>query len=230
MQAPLGFVIAAAVAVAAAPSPSGSTGAAEAERAGGVHPPKIKFDPIRYDKSRKRQMANYSRRHYGKREWRLRRARAVVLHYTAGSSYESAWNTFNSNAPNLGERPGVCAHYVVDRDGSVYQLARRSVRCRHTIGLNHVALGIEMVQPDLDDPRRTARAILRRKRQARAAVRLTAWLKQRHGIKMRNIVGHGTANKSRLFKDREGWRNDHVDWLKPEVRVFRKRMNRLLRG
>jgi hypothetical protein len=228
VQAPLGFLIAAVVAAAGiAPAPAASPTVRAA--GGNVHPPKIKFDPIGYGSSRKRQMANYSKRHYGEREWRLRDVEALVLHYTAGSSYESAWNTFDANTPSLGEKPGVCAQFIVDQDGSVYQLTRRSVRCRHTIGLNHLSLGIEMVQPDLGNPHETAEAILDRKKQAAAAVRLASWLKQRYGIEMRNVLGHGTANDSRLFLDKQGWKNDHVDWLGPELKTFRKRMSRLLR-
>jgi hypothetical protein len=32
------------------------------------------------------------------------------------------------------------------------------------------------------------------------------------------------ANNHRRFKDLEGWRNDHVDWLTTDVRAFRKRL------
>lgn len=230
MQAPLGFLIAATVAAAALVPSAAAPTAPVAERASkDVQPPKIEFDPIGYGSSRKRQMANYSKRHYGEREWRLRDVEALVLHYTAGSTYSSAWSTFDSNAPSLGERPGVCAQFVVDRDGSVYQLTRRGVRCRHTIGLNHLSLGVEMVQPDLGDPHKTAEAILDRRRQANAAVRLASWLKQRYGIEMRDVIGHGTANRSRLFLDKQGWKNDHTDWQGEELKTFRKRMTRLLR-
>ena len=45
----------------------------------------------------------------------------------------------------LGELPGVCAHYVIDRDGTVYQLVPTSIMCRHTVGLNCTAIGIEHV-------------------------------------------------------------------------------------
>lgn len=86
-----------------------------------------------------------------------------------------------------------------------------------------------MVQPDLGDPHRTAKAILKRKKQARSAVRLAAWLKDRYGVRMSNVIGHGMADDSSLFRDDEGWHNDHVDWLKPQVRKFRKRMGKLLR-
>ena len=45
----------------------------------------------------------------------------IVEHYTASTSFSSAWNTFASDAPDaeLGEKPGTCAHFVIDHDGIV---------------------------------------------------------------------------------------------------------------
>lgn len=189
---------------------------------GQVPEPRSKWDPIPYAKDRKRQMANYSNRHYGKREWRLERPHVIVLHYTATSTYGPVFNTFAANAPSLGERPGVCSQYVIEKDGTIHQLTRLYVRCRHTIGLNHEAIGIEMVQEAMSGKHAADRAILDRKKQIRAATRLTAWLKQKYGIGMQDVIGHAMANGSPYFKDLEGWRNDHVDWLGADVRRFRK--------
>ncbi len=241
-RALIAVVLAACLAIGIAAAPAAASSDADATAKGvslvkgpaafgsraGIAKPKTKWDPISYGADRKRQMANYSKRHYGGRKWRLRKPRALVLHYTAGSSYASAWSTFDANTPSLGESPGVCAQFVVDQNGKTYQLTRLAVRCRHTIGLNHLSLGIEIVQPDLGNPHRTAQAILDRKKQARAAVHLAAWLKSRYGIKMSNVIGHGMANESPLFEDRQGWRNDHTDWLAPEVRTFRKRISKAL--
>jgi hypothetical protein len=197
---------------------------ADLPAARGVPEPKVDFDPIPYDKSRKHEMAAYSERHYGKRTWRLSNPRVIVLHYTATSTYPPVFNTFASNAPNLGESPGVCSQFVVDKDGTIHQLTRLYVRCRHTVGLNHVAIGVEMVQEDLSTRHGSDQAILDRRDQARAAVHLVAWLKQRYGISMKDIIGHAMANDSPLFKDLEGWKNDHVDWRSGDVRDFRKRV------
>ena len=226
----LAAALASAVVIGVALFPAGSEaavgqGASRAE----VPAPKTKWDPIPYDRARKRQMAGYSKRHYGQREWRLDDPRAIVLHYTAGSSYESAFNTFASNAPNNGELPGVCTQFVVDKDGTIYQLTRLYVRCRHTIGLNHVAIGIEMVQEDAGGSHATSQAILDRKAQAKAAVRLAAWLRTRYRIGSRDLIGHAMANDSPYFKDKQGWRNDHTDWPKAEVKTFRKRVIRVIR-
>ena len=68
--------------------------------------------------------------------------------------------------------------------------------------------------------------ILNRKRQSNAAVRLVRWLQGRYGIATRDVIGHSMANDSRYFKDLQGWLNDHSDWLKRDVREFRKRLKR----
>ena len=38
-----------------------------------------------------------------------------------------------------------CAHFIIDRDGTIYQLVRLNLMCRHTVGLNWAAIGIEHV-------------------------------------------------------------------------------------
>lgn len=210
----------------ASPRAVASTPGPVAPRA--VAKPKLEFDPIPYDRARKRQMAAYSKRHYGERSWRLDDPQAIVLHYTATSTYGPVFNAFAANAPSLGERPGVCAQFVVGKDGTIHQLTRLYVRCRHTIGLNQTAIGIEMVQQDVGSRHGAERAILGRRAQARAAVHLVAWLKQRYRIGIKDVIGHAMANDSPLFKDLEGWRNDHVDWRAGDVRDFRKRVTRLI--
>jgi N-acetyl-anhydromuramyl-L-alanine amidase AmpD len=175
-------------------------------------------------------MAAYSKRHYGEREWRLTRPRVIVLHFTAGPSYESAWRTFDANDPALGEPPGVCAHYLIAKSGRIGELVRPRVRCRHTIGLNHHAVGVEIVQEAGRGSHWADRQILRRRPQIRAALRLVRWLQAKLGIRTSDVIGHAMANEHRLFEDRQGWVNDHTDWLARDVRVFRKRLRRQARA
>ena len=174
-------------------------------------------------------MAAYSKRHYGKRRWRLRHPRVIVLHFTDGPTYRSAWNAFAPDAPNMGELPGVCSHFVVGKNGRIHRLVRPGIRCRHAIGLNHRAIGVEMVQQGGRSSHWADRQILHRHRQIHAALHLVGWLKQRFGIRMGDVIGHAMANQSPYFKDLEGWRNDHTDWLRRDVLKFRHRLTRLLR-
>jgi hypothetical protein len=189
--------------------------------------PPIVEQHILFGRQRKAQMARYSRRHYGARRWRLRRPPVIVLHFTGGTTWRSAWNYFASNAPARGELPGVCSHYIVGKDGTIRELVPSTIRCRHAIGLNHRSIGIEMVQRTGRGSHWAARRILQRRRQIRPALRLVDWLARRHDVRLRHVIGHAMANGSPFFKDLQGWRNDHVDWRRREVRIFRRRLRRL---
>jgi N-acetyl-anhydromuramyl-L-alanine amidase AmpD len=190
--------------------------------------PPIVWAPIPYGKARKAEMAAYSLRHYGRRTWHLA-PRVIVLHFTDGPSYASARATFAGDTPAPGpagsapELPGTCAHFVIDQRGRIYQLVSLSVRCRHTIGLNHVAIGIEMVQDSHGRGGHWADVqILHRRRQLRSALRLVRYLQARFHIVPKNVVGHATANRNHYFRDREGWTNDHDDWVAPDVAAFKR--------
>ena len=52
--------------------------------------PRMDDDYIPYGHRHKRQMARYSRGHYGRARWRLRNPKVIVLHFTGGTSYSSA--------------------------------------------------------------------------------------------------------------------------------------------
>jgi hypothetical protein len=209
--------------------PAGPTlsGPPSAVRLTGV---RVVHDPIPYGPGRRAQMAAYALRHYGVRSAHLD-PRLIVLHFTDSSTYASAHATFASDAPAPGpagtpsELPGTCAHFVVDQDGTVYQQAPLDVMCRHAIGVNDSALGIEMVQTEGAAGARGAdEAILHRPAQIRAVLRLVKALQRRYGIATRDVIGHAMANGSRLFHDREGWTNDHSDWQPEDVAVVRRRL------
>ena len=197
------------------PSPTATTPA--------VTRPPIVESLIPMGAQRTSEMADYSLRHYGTRTWRLTPS-MIVLHYTAGDSWESARDTFAADVPNVGELPGTCSHYVVDRDGTIHAIVPVTIRCRHTIGLNDRAIGIEMVQPGRDAPGRADREILDRPAQMASALALVRWLQATYRIPATAVIGHAMANDDPRFRDLLGWRNDHVDWLAPDVVAFRERL------
>jgi hypothetical protein len=187
-------------------------------------------DPIPYGSARQSEMAAYSLEHYGVSTAALT-PQLIVLHFTAGATYQSAWNTFAADTPNRGELPGTCAHYAVDKNGTIYRLVPEALRCRHTVGLNHLALGIEMVQETADATLASAfaadQAILARTAQSDAALRLVKWLQARYGLGDAAVIGHAMANDSPLFLDLAGWVNDHSDWQAADVATFRTRLDAL---
>lgn len=184
--------------------------------------PRIVTDHLTFGAERRAETAAYAERHYGTRTWRLDPS-VIVLHYTESDTYASARSLFEADLPNRGERPGTCAHYVIDQDGTIHELVPPTVMCRHTVGLNHLAIGIEFVQSSSGhDPRWAVQQVLRRRAQLAAGVALVEDLQRRFPIADSDVIGHAMANDTKGFRDREGWRNDHTDWQEAEVVAFRR--------
>jgi beta-N-acetylhexosaminidase len=121
----------------------------------------------------------------------------IVEHITASSTYSSAYNTFARDVPDveLHELPGVCSHFVIDRDGTIHQLVPLRLMCRHTVGLNWTAIGIEHVGLRDSD-------LLGNARQLSASLALTRWLRARYGIKLRDVIGHNESLSSPYHHER----------------------------
>jgi len=183
--------------------------------------PAIEWGAIPFGADRRRQMKRYSRRHYGVAEARLLEPKVIVQHYTASSSFSSAFDTFAANAPDVefGERPGVCAHFLIDRDGSIHQLVRLRWRCRHTVGLNDRSIGIEHVGVSDAD-------VMGRPRQLRASLRLTRWLQGRFGIATGDVIGHAESLSSPYHHERvRAMRTrTHGDFAPSTMRRYRGRL------
>jgi len=169
-------------------------------------------------------MAAYAERHYGIDSWRLVDPKVIVEHYTANDSFSATWNTFASDSPDpeLNELPGDCAHFVIDTDGTIYQLVSLGTMCRHTVGLNYTAIGIEHVatsdQQVLSDPR-----------QLSASLWLTLWLMQRFHIQLRNVIGHNESLTSPYHHELYApWRcQTHADWNHADMQTYRSDLMRL---
>ena len=181
--------------------------------------PPIVWRPIPFGRDRRQQMGAYSRRHYGTWTWRLTDPKVIVEHYTDGSTFAGAWATFAANSLHLGELPGVCAHFVIDTDGTIYQLVNLHIRCRHAIGMNWTAIGIEHV--GMSDG-----AILSNPAMMRASLRLTLWLMDRFGIQVRNVIGHAETLMSPYHHELyPSWRClTHADWQHVDMQRYRRRL------
>jgi hypothetical protein len=169
---------------------------------------------------RKAQTRAYAKRHYGTATHTLR-PKVIVEHFTASSTFSSAYNTFAANTPDveLHERPGVCSHFIVDKDGTIYQLVPLRLICRHTVGLNDRAIGIEHVgESDAE--------ILGRPPQLRASLRLTRWLQARYGITTKHVIGHAESLSSPYHHERVARlrTQTHGDFARPAMRRYRAKL------
>jgi beta-N-acetylhexosaminidase len=189
--------------------------------------PQIVDRPIPFPRKRKREMAAYARRHYALDTYRLTEPHVIVEHWTASNSFSSAYNTFAQDTPDveLHELPGVCAHFVIDSDGTIYQLVPVTIMCRHTVGLNYTAIGIEHVGT-------SDQAVLGNRRVLRASLRLTRWLRCTHGIRLRNVIGHNESLSSPYHKERVRRlrTQTHGDMRRSSMRVYRRKLGRLACG
>jgi beta-N-acetylhexosaminidase len=188
--------------------------------------PAIVSKPIPFGPQRRIETQAYSKRHFGIDTWRLVRPRVIVEHYTASDSFSSAYSTFARDVADseLHELPGVCAHFVIDRDGTVYQLVSLTTMCRHTVGLNYTAIGIEHVGTSDAE-------ILANAAQMHASLRLTVWLMHRFAIQLRNVIGHNESLTSPYHRERvPAWRcQTHGDWRHADMEVYRRRLAALAR-
>jgi len=183
--------------------------------------PAIVQKPIPFGAERRAETAKYAARHYGLHTWRLTHPHVIVEHYTASTSFTSAWSTFASDTPDveLHELPGTCAHFVIDRDGTIYQLVPLTTICRHTVGLNWTAIGIEHVGT-------SDAQILSNPKQLAASLRLTLWLMHRYGISLPNVIGHSESLTSAYHRERyAAWRcQTHGDWTHADMTTYRARL------
>jgi N-acetylmuramoyl-L-alanine amidase-like protein len=179
---------------------------------------------IPFPQRRKDEMRAYALRHYGIDSYRLRNPRVIVEHVSVTPDASVTRNTFLPDRPDpeLHELPGVCAHFVIGRDGVIHQLVSLRIMCRHTVGLNWTAIGIEHAgYTDAD--------VLGNKRQLAASLKLTAWLRCRYGIKLKDVIGHNESLGSPYHRERVArLRNQtHSDWKHADMQVYRRKLRAL---
>jgi N-acetylmuramoyl-L-alanine amidase len=189
-----------------------------------IAPPREVAKPIPYGAERRADMAAYARRHYGIDDYRLRSPKVIVEHYTATSAFAPVFAEFSANVPDqeLHELPGLCSHFVIDRDGTTYRLVRPTIMCRHTVGLNYTAIGIEHVgQSDGQ--------VMGDRRQLAASLRLTRALQGRYGIATSNVIGHNESLSSPYHRELVARlrTQTHADFPKPVMDRYRRMLRRL---
>jgi N-acetylmuramoyl-L-alanine amidase len=189
-----------------------------------VPKPHIIWDPIPFGPERKAQMVAYVRRHYGSfmaPTYKLVHPHVIVIHFTESPTFQSTYNTFAPDVPDseLHELPGTCAHFVIDKAGGIHQLVPLDIMCRHTVGLNWTAIGIEHVGSSDQE-------VLSDAAQMSASLKLVRWLRCRYHISIRNVIGHNESLSSPYHReDVAALRTQtHNDFKRADAQVYRHRL------
>lgn len=166
-------------------------------------PQPITQKPIQFNKERIDLTRGYQLTHYGIDSKSIDiEPKMIVLHWTCISSFDVTFRIFNppsfpKSSPRRSELPGdlnVSSHFLVDRDGSIYQLMPEKWMARHVIGLNHYAIGIENIggvnsKDDLTPE------------QVRANAFLVCYLKKKYPT-INHVIGH---NEYLSYKNTPLW-------------------------
>lgn len=157
--------------------------------------------PINYSEERILLSLEYLKDHHGlTQKTPTIVPKMIVLHYTAGGTVESNHQYFNKthleSARNTLKKQStlnVSSQYIVDRDGTIYQLMEPNMFARHTIGLNYCAIGVENIgskkQPLTE-------------KQVAANAQLVRYLTKKYKIEY--LIGHseyGVFRNSKLWKE-----------------------------
>jgi len=122
--------------------------------------PGVVMRPIVFDEQRRQLSLEYLANRYGiEQQEPTIVPKVVVVHWTVIPTADATFDAFDptvlpgarqeiSSASAL----NVSSQYLVDRDGTIFQLLPEQTMARHTIGLNHVAIGIENVGNGTDLP------------------------------------------------------------------------------
>lgn len=185
--------------------------------------------PILFDAERRSLTRSYLENRYGilQEDERIE-PRMVVLHWTAIPTLEKSFEAFypaklpraRSDIQNAGSL-NVSAHYLIDRDGHIYQLMPDTLMARHVIGLNHCAIGIENVGGTEETPLT--------KEQLKANIQLVRSLASRYPIKY--LIGHQEYTLFEghpLWKEKDsGYRTEKTDPGSDFMRKVRRKIKDL---
>jgi len=163
---------------------------------------KIIDKPIIFNDERINLTKEYFEKHYNiKKENISIVPQMIVLHWTAVSSFEDSFKRFKqvhlfSDRTDISKAGllNVSAHFLIDKDGTIYRLMDETTMARHVIGLNHCAIGIENVASGKGDLSEA---------QVRANISLVRYLKNRYST-IKYLIGHyeyTDFENSDLFKE-----------------------------
>ena len=130
---------------------------------------------------------DYVKKHYGLEDIRIVGPYMIVVHYTASSTIKETLQIFKADELQSSRKDiikggllNVGVHYVIDTNGDTWSLLPADIIGRHTIGFNHVSVGIELVAENADKITRL---------QLESCTKLVAELSKENN-KIKYLIGH----------------------------------------
>ena len=159
--------------------------------------------PIIFTKKRKDLTKEYIKSHYGLDVKEITiEPKVVVLHWTAVMDFEKSFKRLNaellfSDRADIAKASAlnVSAHFLVDRDGTIYQLMPDNWMARHVIGLNYSSIGVENVGGEANSKEDLTQA------QLDANIKLVNYLQAKYPS-IKHIIGH---HEYRNFENTPLW-------------------------
>jgi len=163
--------------------------------------------PVVYDEERKKLSLEYLEKRYHIHQTTPSiKPQIIVLHWTAIPTLEQSFNTMNPSVLPGARKElasssslNVAAHFLIDRDGTIYRQLPDTAFARHVIGLNYCAIGVENVGSDKDPLT---------KQQLEANENLVRYLAKKYPI--RYVIGHYEYKK---FIGHPLWKEVDPDYL-----------------
>jgi beta-N-acetylhexosaminidase len=190
----------------------------------------IKQLPIIFDKTRIDLTKEYILNHYGIKSSDINIVpKIIVIHHTALNDLEESYKRFYPSEL-LSDRKyikkasilNVSAHFLVDRDGTIYSLMPETFMARHVIGLNYSSIGIENVGGQRKNDKLT-------KKQLNANIQLVNYLKNKYET-IEYLIAHSEYKK---YKKHHLWleKDKNYETIKSDPhKDFMKKLRKKIEG
>ncbi|NPA60239.1 MAG: hypothetical protein GXO30_07240 [Epsilonproteobacteria bacterium] len=172
--------------------------------------------PINFGKTRVKLTKEYIKKHYGLDAVDIKiKPKMIVLHWTAIMNFDDCFKRlypqklYSDRADIVSASAlNVSAHFLVDRDGTIYQLMPDNIMARHVIGLNYSSIGVENVGGKDNKEEDLTPA------QVEANIKLVRYLKTKYP-NIEYLLGHHEYRKlegSKLWLEKDaGYRTTKAD-------------------
>lgn len=159
--------------------------------------------PIVFKQERIDMTKEYIKKHYGFDVESIEiTPKIIVLHWTADMSFDKSFNRLKpqklfSDRKDIVKASAlnVSAHFLIDRDGTIYRLMPENWMARHVIGLNYYSIGVENIGGEGNKKEDLTPA------QLESNIKLVRYLKEKYPT-ITKLIGH---YEYRELEDSELW-------------------------